>query len=279
MEPDNTNRSELKKLLKKHFTLEELKTLCFDLEIPYEDLPGTTRDAKSRELITYCERNGRLPSLKEAVQKKSSHDNQRDLKGDQNREKNNNDNWFSKLDPRVQAAVVVGILGLIGTIITVVYDDSSQLISPTPTITITALPITLPTPTFTPPPIPIPAPEEPNDTMDHSVPITVGIVFRGFANDQDDWYKFELEDVAKVNARLEPYLGQGHLVLYDEERVIKGNVARDKNAGSSDVSLNFITEVCLPPGTYFLRLSSDPNLPYSNNEYKITYSIEYCTLP
>jgi len=48
-----------RQLLSHHFSLDELKTLCFDLEIEYDNIPGEqTRDAFSRELILYAIRNG-----------------------------------------------------------------------------------------------------------------------------------------------------------------------------------------------------------------------------
>jgi hypothetical protein len=46
------------------FNLDELKTLCADTGIVhYEDLPGDTLTAKTRELIKYCHRYGRLKQL------------------------------------------------------------------------------------------------------------------------------------------------------------------------------------------------------------------------
>jgi hypothetical protein len=48
-----------RQLLSHYFSLDELKTLCFDLEIEYDNIPGEqTRDAFSRELILYAIRNG-----------------------------------------------------------------------------------------------------------------------------------------------------------------------------------------------------------------------------
>ena len=43
----------------------ELSTLCFDMNIDYENLPGEGKEAKVRELITYCERSGRIQELTE----------------------------------------------------------------------------------------------------------------------------------------------------------------------------------------------------------------------
>ena len=53
----------LRDLLAYHFSLEELRGLCFDLGLEYEDLPGETRPGRAQSLIEYCLRRGRLPEL------------------------------------------------------------------------------------------------------------------------------------------------------------------------------------------------------------------------
>jgi hypothetical protein len=50
------------------FTLDEIATACFDLGIPYENLPGNTLDAKVRELIQFAVRHGILQDLVAYVQ-------------------------------------------------------------------------------------------------------------------------------------------------------------------------------------------------------------------
>ena len=45
------------------FDDEELRTLCFHLNVDYEDLPGRGRANKARDLISLLERNGRIPQL------------------------------------------------------------------------------------------------------------------------------------------------------------------------------------------------------------------------
>ncbi len=50
-------------LIDQHFTAEELRQLCFDLGIDYENLPGDTRIAKSQALVAHCLRHNRLPQL------------------------------------------------------------------------------------------------------------------------------------------------------------------------------------------------------------------------
>lgn len=55
----STFREELNDVLNE----QELRTLCFDLAIDYESLPGNSKDVKIRELIALFQRNGRLPEL------------------------------------------------------------------------------------------------------------------------------------------------------------------------------------------------------------------------
>jgi hypothetical protein len=52
-------------ILVEHFSMEELRTLCFELELEYEDLPGEGTAGKARELIGYLERRGRVQELME----------------------------------------------------------------------------------------------------------------------------------------------------------------------------------------------------------------------
>lgn len=57
------NRTALLKELSRTFNDEELADLCFDLDIDYEELDGSNRRAKARELITYCERRDMVSEL------------------------------------------------------------------------------------------------------------------------------------------------------------------------------------------------------------------------
>lgn len=50
-------------LLTEYFTIDELKTLCFDLGIDFEELSGKTKSAKARELVSYAHRIGRFQDL------------------------------------------------------------------------------------------------------------------------------------------------------------------------------------------------------------------------
>jgi hypothetical protein len=57
------DRSQLRQILVKYFDDDELRTLCFELQVVYADLPSPSRKGKARELITYLEYRDRLPEL------------------------------------------------------------------------------------------------------------------------------------------------------------------------------------------------------------------------
>ncbi len=57
------DRNTLLNFLARHYTLDEMKTLCFKLFIDYDNLGGDTKSAKARELILYLERGGRIEDL------------------------------------------------------------------------------------------------------------------------------------------------------------------------------------------------------------------------
>ena len=56
-------------LLVHTFDLEELRTLCFELGIPYDELGGEGLRGKGRELLLYAERHGWLPQLLTALRR------------------------------------------------------------------------------------------------------------------------------------------------------------------------------------------------------------------
>jgi eukaryotic-like serine/threonine-protein kinase len=56
-------RSKLHSLLMNHFSPDELRHLCFALNVPYDDLEAGSRTGKARELIIYLERRGRVDEL------------------------------------------------------------------------------------------------------------------------------------------------------------------------------------------------------------------------
>ena len=57
---ENEFRILLRESLSDKFNLDELNTLCFDLNIDYEDIPGNNKQAKVVELIKYCERTDQM---------------------------------------------------------------------------------------------------------------------------------------------------------------------------------------------------------------------------
>lgn len=57
------NRFELLKELRANFSDSELRDLCLELGIDYEDLPGASKADKARELILYLERRDQLPQM------------------------------------------------------------------------------------------------------------------------------------------------------------------------------------------------------------------------
>ena len=61
--PGLPDRLKLLSLLKQHFSLDELNTLCFAVEVNYDELSGVGVSGKARELIGYCERHLCLPKL------------------------------------------------------------------------------------------------------------------------------------------------------------------------------------------------------------------------
>jgi hypothetical protein len=55
--------SQLRQLLAERFDNEELQTICFDLGIDPDNLPGQAKSARARELISYLERRNQLGKL------------------------------------------------------------------------------------------------------------------------------------------------------------------------------------------------------------------------
>lgn len=55
------------------FSEEELRTLCLELGVGYDDLPAQGRNNKAREFILYLERRGRLVELVELVRRERPH--------------------------------------------------------------------------------------------------------------------------------------------------------------------------------------------------------------
>jgi len=54
---------QLQERLMQVYDLEGLRQLCFELAVDYEELPGQTKSAKTREMVQYMGRHGRLDEL------------------------------------------------------------------------------------------------------------------------------------------------------------------------------------------------------------------------
>ncbi len=70
--PDPTNGQpidlpRLREQIRALFSDGELRDLCMDLDIDYENLPGAAKGDKARELILLVERQGRIPDLVQRV--------------------------------------------------------------------------------------------------------------------------------------------------------------------------------------------------------------------
>lgn len=66
---DQDHLTRLRQILLDRFDEEELRTLCFDLALDYDMLPGRGKEGKARELLAYLERRNRLPELIELLQR------------------------------------------------------------------------------------------------------------------------------------------------------------------------------------------------------------------
>ncbi len=64
------NLPKLLDLISRHFSEDELKTLCFELGIEFEDLGGVGKTGKARELLQFCRRNDKLQELVAALRAK-----------------------------------------------------------------------------------------------------------------------------------------------------------------------------------------------------------------
>jgi hypothetical protein len=53
----------LRRAIAERFDLEELRTLCFDLKIDYDNLPGEGKSNRARELVAFLNRCNRIPDL------------------------------------------------------------------------------------------------------------------------------------------------------------------------------------------------------------------------
>lgn len=59
---------ELARILTNYFNLSELQGLCFELGLDFDDLAGSGKSDKARELVNYLNRRGRIPELTRLIQ-------------------------------------------------------------------------------------------------------------------------------------------------------------------------------------------------------------------
>jgi hypothetical protein len=64
---------QLHQQLNRYFDLEEVRTLCFVLNLDYDSIRGEGKSAKTRELILHLGRNGRLPELLDYARRERKH--------------------------------------------------------------------------------------------------------------------------------------------------------------------------------------------------------------
>lgn len=58
---------DLLRILMRYYSYDELLTLCFELDVDHENLPGDTKESKARELIRLAERSNQLATVEAAI--------------------------------------------------------------------------------------------------------------------------------------------------------------------------------------------------------------------
>ncbi len=64
---EETKQNKLFHILDENYNDQELRTLCFELSVDYDDLPFSGQSNKARELVSLLARNGRLSELENKV--------------------------------------------------------------------------------------------------------------------------------------------------------------------------------------------------------------------
>lgn len=67
------DKKQLLDLATQAYNMDEIRDLCFRLDIDFDDIPGETKKAKLREIITYLKRNGRLADLETDLRQERPH--------------------------------------------------------------------------------------------------------------------------------------------------------------------------------------------------------------
>ena len=68
-QPASLSSVDLHRALISLFDKEEIRTLCFGLDVDYDGLRGKGKGAKARELVTLMKRTGRLAELEAAIRR------------------------------------------------------------------------------------------------------------------------------------------------------------------------------------------------------------------
>lgn len=72
-EVEGIDRSKLHRALSNAFNEAEIKLLCSDLNIEFEDIQGDQKGVTALNLIQYCERHGRIPALVDHILERRAH--------------------------------------------------------------------------------------------------------------------------------------------------------------------------------------------------------------
>jgi hypothetical protein len=67
LQPNTIEPAAVRQALVNYFDMEELRTLCFDLGVDFDELKGNGKGAKARELVQHWQRQGDLTPLMEAI--------------------------------------------------------------------------------------------------------------------------------------------------------------------------------------------------------------------
>ena len=110
-------RADLRHKVATYFNDDEIKSLCFDLGIEYENLAGETREAKARELVTYCERTSQVSQLANRCRelrpsvdwRVPEHLPEPESLAAPTQEKNQA--WWDKLPTQAGGDVIIGVVG------------------------------------------------------------------------------------------------------------------------------------------------------------------------
>ncbi len=69
----DVNRQALRQILDDAYSLSDLRDLCFELKVDFDDLPGEGQSAKARELVLYCEKRQMVAALVELIMRDRPH--------------------------------------------------------------------------------------------------------------------------------------------------------------------------------------------------------------